>query len=85
MAELCAHLRFTLLAKAYRIEDVVAFVLEVAVQCADCRERFVFAGMPIGASSTQPMVAWGGEQARLPIRPASSAAEWGGYAIEEKL
>lgn len=50
-------------------------MLDLRVQCADCHEPFTFRGMLAGVNFDQPRVSADRYEARLPIEPASAAAE----------
>ncbi len=67
----CPHENFAARVEVNRLEDTGAFVAEVAIQCSDCNERFVFVGLPVGYSLNEGMTSPFGHEARLPIRPAS--------------
>ncbi len=62
-----------------------AFMCEVTVCCAACREPFRFTGLTAGLSFDQPMVSVDEQTLQAPIRPASADPDFGtgipGYAI----
>lgn len=72
----CLHMNFAVQANVYRITEddgdkAKAYSVDLSVQCADCKESFVFLGMAGGVHPEKPMVSVMGEEARLPIRPSS--------------
>jgi len=74
----CEHLNFAAQVNVARLTDgddgpVTGYSADVEIICADCREQFVFIGLPGGYSPTEPMVSVDMTEARLPIRPSSEA------------
>lgn len=72
----CPHLNFAAQVNVGRLQDgdggpVTGYVADVHITCAECREQFVFIGLPGGYSPTEPMVSVDMTEARMPIRPAS--------------
>jgi hypothetical protein len=63
----------------------VAYMAEVRVHCADCREPFRWNGLQAGLSFAQPRVTPDELELRAPLRPASSDPDFGmglpGFAI----
>lgn len=80
----CAHENFACNVAVGRLTTagvVTSYVAEVTVQCADCNERFVFEGLPLGSIPGIATSSIFGHEARLPIRPASAAFR----ELEEQL
>ena len=88
MTDTCRHEMFKAECDVNRLQDSGRFLMDVRVQCADCTERFVFVGLPMGVNLDAPMVSVSGHEARLPIRPASEALpEWQGamgFTVERR-
>lgn len=70
----CPHLNFNCLADVNRIQKsetepdvIVAYTVDVKIQCRDCGQPFEFLGLPNGMSFYQPTVSIDGQQARLPL------------------
>lgn len=53
--------------------DVVAFMADVRIRCADCQERFRFIGLPAGADSKGACVSVDGLEGRFAILPKSES------------
>lgn len=72
----CAHEEFETVNHIRRVCEVeggvpVAFWLEVTIICSQCREPFIFLGLPGGVDAARPTCSGLGQEARLPIAPAS--------------
>lgn len=48
------------------------FHLSLSVLCEDCKEKFVFLGLPAGMNLLGPTVSFDGTEARLAIAPVNS-------------
>jgi hypothetical protein len=89
----CEHRNFQTNAKVSRIVDdeawpSPAYHCDLTVTCADCGEAFIFLGMPAGSDLLEATVSWLGEEARLPLRPASEYYASCGHmlkALKEKV
>lgn len=71
----CKHEAFNALTRVGRIrlEDggpIVYYTIELVVFCAQCKQRFEFIGLPMGASAYQPTVNIDGTEMRAPLMPA---------------
>lgn len=85
----CPHLNFEANVNVARLfdeqtrEDIPPdrYSADVTIRCADCGEPFTFVGMPRGLSPTQPMMGFDGQEAHLPICPASENPNIGGEAF----
>lgn len=69
----CLHNNFKAEVKVARIalsenQRTKEYMADVTIKCADCLKDFVFVGLPCGVSFGQPMVSFGGIEARMPIR-----------------
>lgn len=79
----CPHEDFAAFVDVARIAKddddpaIVAFTAEVRIRCAACDEAFRFIGMPAGMLPNRPACSPNEEEARLPIRPASSDPDFG--------
>lgn len=75
MKESCKHIHFSSSVYVNRIvekeddQDAKSFSICVKINCADCREPFVFMGLPFGYSEWQPSMSPDRIEARLPIAP----------------
>ena len=74
----CEHIDFMASVTVNRLEDVVRFVADVTIQCAECGKPFRFLGLPGGVSLDRPTVSIDRTEARLPIAPGSLFEEEGG-------
>lgn len=76
----CEHHAFKTIARIGRLlakegdTAAVAFTAELRITCVDCGEPFQFIGLPAGSSPVAPSVSVDGEEARMPIAPASGHA-----------
>jgi hypothetical protein len=78
----CEHMNFDVLAEINRLVDTeegptTAFSVDLKVWCRDCSEPFVWMGLPAGLNPAQPTVSVNGLEMRAPIRPGSSASDFG--------
>lgn len=81
----CVHMYFRAQVDVHRLSKeeggpVTSYSAEVRIHCVECGEAFAFMGLPWGTHPTQPTVSVGGEEARLPIEPASTMLLRGGRA-----
>lgn len=85
----CLHLDFEAIVAVNRIADdgqePTAYVADITVCCAACREPFRWTGLCAGLSYNHPMVSVDETELRAPLRPASSDPDFGmglpGFAI----
>jgi hypothetical protein len=78
----CEHMNFDILAEVNRLVDTEespprAFYVDLKVWCQDCSEPFVWMGLPAGLSPAHPTVSVNGFEMRAPVRPGSSASDFG--------
>lgn len=59
------------------VGPINAFIAEVRVTCAQCGEKFRFLGLDYGAGGATPTCTIDELTAHLPVRPASSDADFG--------
>lgn len=79
----CKHLDFEARVNVTRLvekegdENPTGYMAEVKIKCVLCGLPFEFVGMPVGVDfiNKTPMVSFGNEEARLPIRPSTDPAE----------
>lgn len=85
----CLHLDFEANVVVNRIAEdgqvPTAYVADITVCCAVCREPFRWTGLIAGLSYNHPMVSVDETELRAPLRPASSDPDFGlglpGFAI----
>lgn len=88
----CVHEDFAAFVDVARITasdgdhiEVVAYAVDLRIDCAVCGEPFRFIGMPAGVLPARPACSVDETEARLPIRPASSDPDFGlgipGFAV----
>lgn len=70
----CEHLHFEGRIDVNRMEDSGAFIVDLRVNCADCKQPFEFVGFPPGLSFGQPMTSLDNCELHLPIVPRGSVA-----------
>ena len=51
------------------LDDLHRYVLEIRAWCESCGRRFLFPGLPVAISVSQPCVSVDGYRASLPIEP----------------
>ncbi len=80
----CPHLNFDATVEVNRIGEgdsvdglPLAYVADVAVQCADCGEPFRWSGLQAGLSYARPMVSVDERELHAPLRPASADPDFG--------
>lgn len=80
----CPHEEMAIRADINRINDVpgpagklIAFDLELAVDCVACMTPFEFLGLPMGMSPRQPTGTFDGLTMTAPVRPHGSPPDWG--------
>lgn len=71
---MCEHLHFVSKANIGRITDgeggpVIYHMLDLHVECEDCKTPFHFVGYPTGYSPNAPSISWDGLELRTPISP----------------
>ncbi|MER7500474.1 hypothetical protein AB0L05_27830 [Nonomuraea pusilla] len=90
----CPHLDFNAYVEINRLTDhdngpVTGYSADIRVECAHCRERFRWIGVPAGMSGSQPMCSPDETELRAPMRPASSDPDFGlgipGFAITMRM
>ncbi|HDZ36843.1 MAG TPA: hypothetical protein ENH62_00890 [Marinobacter sp.] len=69
MDGICDHRNFEANVNVARIEDVMEFMAEIKIKCADCGLDFHFKGVPMGMSYSHPMAEVGCTELRAPIAP----------------
>ena len=62
----CPHETFIGSCEVNKIEDAYVICVEISVECAHCRSRLSFIGIPGGSSFSEPRVGFDGVEARLP-------------------
>jgi len=73
----CDHPNFKATVDVARITSntdetkVIAFKADVDIKCAECKESFVFVGLPQGLTQQHPTVSISGETMSAPIEPIS--------------
>lgn len=71
---MCDHTNFAGLIDANRVVDaagrLIGFQLSLGITCADCQQKFVFIGVPVGLSTDSPTVSVDGTELRIPIAPS---------------
>ncbi len=68
----CEHMNFRGDVQVMRLTDddqVTGYSAEIKIKCMDCDMPFHFVGVAGGLSSRKPMVGFGGEELRAPIKP----------------
>lgn len=76
-AATCAHEQFIAQVQVDRIMDgwngrpnvVLGFYANIMITCNECKTPFHFKGLPYGMTPTEPRIAVGGLEARMPIGP----------------
>src|ERR1041384_870272 len=89
MSEPCAHEHFAAMVEVYRqgkVEGgpITNYTADVHISCAACHEKFLFVGLPHGASPYAPMVSIDATELRAPIAPYHSfpPANLPGYRMD---
>lgn len=82
MSSDCEHLDFAASVEVNRLSKdegspINAYAAEIRIECAHCRERFVFMGLDPGMMPTGPMRSVDGTTALMPIRPLSAGEAFG--------
>lgn len=72
MLNYCEHQNFIALASVGRINreesgPIVAYMVDLKIQCRECGQDFAFFGLPNGLSFYQPTVSIDGTEAHLPL------------------
>lgn len=73
----CVHENFDVVTRVVRVtrsdEDptVIGWRADVHVACMDCKEAFVFLGLPVGMVADRPTVSADGKELRAVIAPES--------------
>lgn len=66
---MCEHKNFSANCKVARLEDSGRFMLEVSVQCAECRKPFQFLGLQPGLDLNGARVSLDGLELNVAICP----------------
>lgn len=85
MANECEHLNFASTVRINRLTNVrmptggpvTGYMADIRVQCVDCSEPFRWRCAQHGVDFHGPSVSADGMELRAPLRPASSATEFG--------
>ena len=67
--EQCEHRNFSTKANVARLEDSGGFLVDIIIECSDCKSPFVFLGLPYGLNMQGAAMSPDGTEARLAIRP----------------
>ncbi len=75
MKDDCQHRNFVVTGRVGRLlnteeTEVIDWILEVEVHCADCMMPFLFKGLPGGLLKDSPTANVENTEARMPIEPA---------------
>ncbi len=73
--EPCPHPTFATQVDITHLEDNGVWMADIRISCIACDEPFRFAGVPVGAAVTAPMVSMDGTELRAPIEPLSAQAK----------
>lgn len=86
----CKHESFECFCSVGRLTDgdngpVTDYMLDIKVQCRDCKQFFEFIGVPAGYSPSEPMTSTDFTELRIPVRPNTGRiADSAKYIIEQK-
>jgi hypothetical protein len=92
--EPCRHFNFEVLAEVARLLPLGAtasgdptveptgYSLSLRVLCSDCREPFVFRGLPVGLSPVRPMTSVDGLELRAPLTPQRDGSASGHDGVQ---
>lgn len=82
-ASLCDHQNFCTTVVVNRItdHDPIRYMADVRVTCADCGQKFGFAGLPKRISTDLPGVSMTRLEAMLPIEPIDVKEELAGGGV----
>jgi hypothetical protein len=67
---MCEHHSFFVNANVARLEDTGRFMVDITIECDQCKKPFRFIGLPIGLDMNGAAVSPTGTEGRFAIHPA---------------
>jgi hypothetical protein len=67
----CKHPDFDATVVVNKLPDVNRYIMDLKLSCKECKEPFIFLGLPFGVDLTGASVSIDGTEARLAIAPKS--------------